>query len=72
MWGAVGTDLEQKNRAGKAVLTFEITKFTPFQDIRNLVPQNCLVNMNDIIPGLDADSSLFPKPRPTFSAPYIN
>lgn len=38
MWGSVGTDLEQKNRAGKAVLTFEITKFTPFQDIRTLVP----------------------------------
>ena len=27
--------------------------------------------MNDIIPGLDGENSLFPKPRPTFSAPYI-
>mmetsp|Transcript_38544 Transcript_38544/g.50521 ORF Transcript_38544/g.50521 Transcript_38544/m.50521 type:complete len:171 (-) Transcript_38544:3298-3810(-) len=45
--------------------------FRPFEAIKTLVPQNCLVNKQDVIPGLETEFCRFPVPRPSFSAPYM-
>ena len=71
MYGAVGTDVNQRNRVGKSMLTFEFMTFKPFDVLKNLVPMNCCVNMKEIIPGLDTDIGRFPEPRPNFSSPYV-
>jgi len=35
----------------------------------NLVPQNCLVNFNDVVPGLQTSDSKLPIPRENFQKP---
>ena len=51
------------------MLTFEFQKFTPFEQMKELVPQNCLVNLYEVVPGLNTDNSKLPKPRENFNAP---
>ena len=71
MFGAVDTDLTQANRIGKTMLTFEFKdEFKQFAVIRDLVPQNCLVSYDDVIPGLNTATGRFPKPRPDFRSPF--
>ena len=67
MYGAQSTDIEQTTRVGKTMLTYEFQQFRPFEDMKQLVPQNCIVNTNDIIPGLNTDNSKLPKPRESFN-----
>ena len=70
MFGAVQTDLTQANRVGKTMLTFEFqNNFAPFAGLKELVPQNCLVSYNDVIPGLNTATGRFAKPRPDFQSP---
>ena len=60
MYGHVSTDLEQKHRIGKSMLTFEFQVFNPFKPIESLVTQNCLVNLKDVIPGLKTEFCKLP------------
>ncbi len=69
MHGAIQSDVSQISRHGKTMLTFEFKVHKPFDAIMNLVPQNCLVNMKEIIPGLDTDVGRFPIPRANFNSP---
>ncbi len=67
MHGAIEADVSQISRHGKTMLTFEFKVHKQFDAIMNLVPQNCLVNMREIIPGLDTDIGRFPVPRADFN-----
>ena len=49
------------------MLTFEFQKFMPYEAMNQLVPQNCIVNLNDVVPGLFTDDSKLPKPRESFN-----
>ena len=69
MYGAQSTDIEQTSRVGKTMLTFEFQQFRPFEAMNQLVPQNCIVNLNDVVPGLNTDDSKLPKPRESFNKP---
>lgn len=50
------------------MLRYEFMKYTPFDAMKTLVPPNCLVNIGDVVPGLDTESGHFPKPRESFNA----
>lgn len=69
MYGAQNMDIEQTTRVGKTMLTFEFQQFRPFEEMKQLVPQNCLVNINEVVPGLATDNSKLPKPRESFDKP---
>ena len=38
MYGSVSTDVEQRSRIGKTMLTYEFQKFVPFEKMSELVP----------------------------------
>ena len=69
MYGAQSTDIEQTTRVGKTMLTFEFQKFMPFDEMKQLVPQNCIVGINEVVPGLNTDNSRLPKPRENYTMP---
>ena len=41
------------------MLRFEFKKAEEMDAMKHLVPQNCLVNINDVVPGLDTENSRF-------------
>ena len=60
MIGAQTAKSNQENRIGKTVLSFQFVKFAPLLPLRDLVPMNCLVNIRNVIPGLDTPDCKFP------------
>ena len=68
MIGAQTTKTNQENRIGKTVLSFQFVKYAPLAALRDLVPMNCLVNIRNVIPGLDTADNKFPKPRVSLQA----
>lgn len=53
------------------MLTFLFKAFEPFDELKNLVPLNCPVNVKDIIPGLNTELGRFPMPRLDVASPYM-
>lgn len=54
------SSLAQDDRIGKAQIGFEVRTIQDFDALHALVPQNCLIGENDVIPGLELET--FPKP----------
>lgn len=70
MHGSLDIDVNQRKRIGKSMLTFEFKTFEPFDELKNLVPLNCPVNVKDIVPGLNTELGRFPRPRPDIASVY--
>ena len=43
----------------------------PFDEMKQLVPQNCIVSINEVVPGLNTDNSKLPKPRESYNMPLL-
>ena len=52
MHGMHKTKLDQQNRTGQAIVTFQNRRFEPFNLLKKLVPQNCMIGTFESIPGL--------------------
>ena len=44
-------------------LSWEVQEYPAFNNIRQIVPQNCLVGQDEAIPGLKTQTGKFPHPR---------
>jgi hypothetical protein len=53
------TAKEQNN----SQLSWEVQEYAAFNNIRQIVPQNCLVGQDEAIPGLKTQTGKFPHPR---------
>jgi len=47
--------IKQSNRVGKTIVMYEIKECPNFNGLVDLVPMNCFVGSNEIIPGLEND-----------------